>query len=44
MGFKKVILPQKNAARLTEAAGGIRVVGVNSLREAIQIVQQPIGM
>jgi predicted ATP-dependent serine protease len=44
MGFKKAIMPQKNAARLTDVPGGIQVVGVNSLREAIQIVQQPIGM
>lgn len=44
LGFTKVILPQKNTARLTDVPGGIRVVGVNSLREAIQIVQQPIGM
>jgi DNA repair protein RadA/Sms len=44
LGFRKVIMPQKNAARLAEASGGIQVVGVNSLREAIQIVQQPIGM
>ena len=44
MGFTKAIMPQKNAARLTDVPGGIKVVGVNSLREAIQIVQQPIGM
>jgi DNA repair protein RadA/Sms len=44
MGFTKVILPQKNAARLTDVPGGIRVVGVNSLREAIQAVQHPAGM
>jgi DNA repair protein RadA/Sms len=44
MGFTRAILPQKNAARLTDVPGGIKVVGVNSLREAIQIVQQPVGM
>ncbi len=44
LGFTKAIMPQKNAARLTDVPGGIKVVGVNSLREAIQIVQQPIGM
>ena len=44
MGFTKVILPQKNAARLSDVPGGIKVVGVNSLREAIRAVQQPIGM
>jgi DNA repair protein RadA/Sms len=44
MGFTKAIMPQKNAARLTDVPGGMKVVGVNSLREAIQIVQQPIGM
>lgn len=44
MGFTKAIMPQKNAARLTDVPGGIKVVGVNSLREAIQIVQQPIEM
>lgn len=48
LGFEKVIMPKKNAARLTDVSGGIRVVGVNSLREAIasveKIVQQPIGM
>lgn len=41
LGFTKVIMPQKNAARLTDVPGGIQVVGVNSLREAIQVVQQP---
>lgn len=40
MGFTKIIMPQKNAARLTDLPGDIRVVGVNSLREAIQIVQR----
>ena len=44
LGFTKVILPQKNAARLTDLPGGMRVSGVNSLREAIQAVQQPMGM
>jgi DNA repair protein RadA/Sms len=37
MGFTRAILPQKNAARLTDVPGGIKVVGVNSLREAIQM-------
>lgn len=41
MGFTKAVMPQKNAARLIDVPGGIKVVGVNSLREAIQIVQQP---
>lgn len=40
LGFTKAIMPQKNAARLTDVPGGIKVVGVNNLREAIQIVQQ----
>jgi DNA repair protein RadA/Sms len=44
MGFTKAVLPQKNAARLTDEPGGIKVVGVNSLKEAIKIVRQPIGM
>jgi DNA repair protein RadA/Sms len=44
LGFTKVILPQKNTARLTDLPGGMRIVGVNSLREAIQAVQQPMGM
>ena len=48
LGFTRAILPQKNAARLTDVPGGIEVVGVNSLREAIasvnKIVQQPSGM
>lgn len=39
MGFTKALIPQKNAARLTDMPGGIKVVGVNSLREAIQSVQ-----
>lgn len=38
MGFTKVILPQKNAARLSGKPGGIRIVGVNSLKEAIQSI------
>ncbi|HWQ79869.1 MAG TPA: DNA repair protein RadA [Anaerovoracaceae bacterium] len=44
MGFAKAIIPRRNAARLTDGSGGVKVVGVNSLREAIQIVQQPIGI
>ena len=44
LGFSKVILPQKNAARLTDLPGGLRISGVNSLREAIQAFQQPMGM
>ncbi len=40
LGFVKVIIPQKNAARLTDEHGGIKVVGVNTLREAIQNVSQ----
>ncbi len=43
LGFTRVIMPQKNAARFTDIPDGIKVVGVNSLREAIQIVQQPLG-
>ncbi len=39
MGFTEVIMPQKNAARLTDISDGIRVVGVNSLRDAIQIIR-----
>jgi DNA repair protein RadA/Sms len=35
MGFAKAIIPQKNAARLADGPGGVKVVGVNSLREAI---------
>jgi predicted ATP-dependent serine protease len=44
MGFTKAVIPQKNAARLADASGGIAVVGVNSLSEAIQIVRQPERM
>lgn len=48
MGFTKAVIPQKNAARLTDVSGGIVVAGVNSLREAIasaeKIVRQPAGM
>lgn len=36
LGFVKVIMPQKNAAKLAEMPGGLKVVGVNSLKEAIQ--------
>lgn len=43
LGFTRAIMPQKNAARLTDIPDGIKVVGVNSLREAIQIIQQPLG-
>ena len=42
LGFTKAIMPQKNAARLTDLSGGIKVVGVNNLREAIQILQQSV--
>ena len=39
MGFTKVILPQKNAAKLMEVPSGIEVVGVTSLKEAIKGLQ-----
>lgn len=41
MGFTTVIMPQKNAARLVDVSDGMRVVGVNSVREAIKTIQQP---
>lgn len=41
MGFKKIIMPNKNAVRLADLPGGIEVVGVNGLREAIQIAGRP---
>lgn len=44
LGFSKAVMPQKNAARMTEVPGGIEVVGVSNLKEAIQIVRQPIGV
>lgn len=40
MGFTKAIIPQKNATRLTDVPDGIKVVGVNSLIDAIRIVRQ----
>lgn len=40
LGFTKVIMPQKNAAKLSEMPGGLRVMGVNSLKDAIQAVSQ----
>ncbi len=36
MGFQKIILPIKNAEKLTDAPKGIRIVGVTNLREAIK--------
>ena len=39
LGFTTAIMPQKNAARLTDVPDGIKVVGVNNLREAIQIIR-----
>lgn len=44
LGFKKVILPQKNAARLSDLPEGIQVAGVNNLKEAIQTIQQSAGL
>ncbi|QOX65392.1 DNA repair protein RadA [Anoxybacterium hadale] len=40
LGFRTVIMPQKNAAKLAEMPGGLKVVGVNSLNEAIQTASQ----
>jgi len=37
MGFTKIILPQKNAARLIEIPKDLKIVGVTSLKEAIQV-------
>ena len=38
MGFTSVILPKKNAAKLEEKPGGIKLIGVSSLKEAIQSI------
>lgn len=35
MGFNKIILPKKNAQRITEVPKGIRLAGVTGLRDAI---------
>lgn len=35
MGFRKVILPEKNAALITDPPPGIRLCGVRTLKEAI---------
>lgn len=39
LGFKTAIMPKKNADRLTDVPDGIKVVGVNNLRDAIRIIQ-----
>lgn len=39
MGFTTIILPQKNAAKLVERPTGIKIMGVNSLKEAIQVIK-----
>ena len=35
MGFKKIILPKKNAERIADVPAGVRLAGVTGLREAI---------
>jgi DNA repair protein RadA/Sms len=40
MGFEKIILPKKNASRLTDAPTGIKLAGVGSLREAISEMEE----
>lgn len=42
MGFKKIILPKKNADRIAEVPGGLRLVGVTGLREAIQELRSTV--
>lgn len=42
MGFNRVILPKKNAAKLSGETGcGIALIGVTSLKEALAAVKQP---
>lgn len=41
MGFTRVIMPQKNAAKLPREASGIRLIGVTSLKEALAAAAQP---
>ena len=36
MGFKKIILPIKNAEKLSDSPKGMRILGVTNLREAIK--------
>jgi DNA repair protein RadA/Sms len=36
MGFKRIILPIKNATKLTDLPKGIKIIGVTNLREAIK--------
>ena len=38
MGFQRIILPKKNARRMTEIAEGIELLGVKSLAEAIEVI------
>ncbi|MBR0599152.1 DNA repair protein RadA [Sinanaerobacter chloroacetimidivorans] len=40
MGFTKVILPNKNATKLCEVPGGIQIIGVISLKGAIQLLHK----
>ena len=40
MGFSRILLPKKNADRLNELPAGLRLIGVQSLREAIDEMKQ----
>lgn len=40
MGFSRILLPKKNADRLTDLPPGLRLIGVHSLRDAIDEMNQ----
>lgn len=39
MGFEKVILPAKNAARISDIPKNIKLIGVNNIKEAINAIK-----
>ncbi len=40
MGFTKILLPKKNADRLTEVGRNVKVLGVTSVRQALELYRE----
>ena len=38
MGFRQIILPEKNAARISDIPQGVKLIGVKSIKDAVDII------
>ena len=40
MGFDRIILPKRNLGRIKDAPGGLQMIGVTTLKEAMEASQK----